>query len=206
MAMRTCNRCFENNWQFEHIDGYVRATCKNCGNEIRKHKSTGAYYYSAYFQCPACKTSYYSDKFKVWRTAPKNKVVTTPSEYIVEGLYCDAGTENNGKFGFQKTIVVVADHTGKVWLEEWIGDKTNNEGELTAIIKAASVASVGDLIHSDSQLAVNITTGRWKAKEERLKPLAQEAAAALKEKSLKLVWVPRDKNYAGIYIESTQHL
>lgn len=34
MAMRTCSKCLENNWKFEHIDGMIKATCNICGNEV----------------------------------------------------------------------------------------------------------------------------------------------------------------------------
>lgn len=32
--MRLCQKCLENNWQFEYIDGYIIATCKMCGHEV----------------------------------------------------------------------------------------------------------------------------------------------------------------------------
>lgn len=34
MAMRPCGKCLENNWSYQHIEGYVRATCKLCGHEV----------------------------------------------------------------------------------------------------------------------------------------------------------------------------
>jgi hypothetical protein len=32
--MYPCEKCLENIWWYEYIDGWVIATCKNCGNEV----------------------------------------------------------------------------------------------------------------------------------------------------------------------------
>lgn len=32
--MRLCDKCLENNWKYEYIDGYIRAICQNCGHEV----------------------------------------------------------------------------------------------------------------------------------------------------------------------------
>ena len=32
--MYPCNKCLENFWSYEEIDGYIRATCQICGNEV----------------------------------------------------------------------------------------------------------------------------------------------------------------------------
>lgn len=32
--MRPCEKCLENNWSFEIIEGFVRATCNLCGYEV----------------------------------------------------------------------------------------------------------------------------------------------------------------------------
>ena len=34
MAMRPCEKCYENRWKFELIDGWVKATCELCGYEV----------------------------------------------------------------------------------------------------------------------------------------------------------------------------
>lgn len=31
--MYPCKKCLENNWHYNYIDGYVIATCENCGFE-----------------------------------------------------------------------------------------------------------------------------------------------------------------------------
>ena len=32
--MRNCSKCLENNWKYEYIDGWIVATCQECGNEV----------------------------------------------------------------------------------------------------------------------------------------------------------------------------
>jgi len=34
MPMGPCNKCLNNYWLFEHIDGYTIATCQMCGHEV----------------------------------------------------------------------------------------------------------------------------------------------------------------------------
>ncbi len=34
MPMSNCSKCFENNWSFEKVYEYIRATCKFCGHEV----------------------------------------------------------------------------------------------------------------------------------------------------------------------------
>ncbi len=208
--------------------------CRKCGAKIilkepKKHKTNTAYYFSAYYFCPKCKTMYMAEKFKVWNEAGEEKTKTTKGNQggILDMIkatsearpialeddnapkqtfYCDAGTQNNGQFGNQKTVVVVTDVTGKVLVEEHIGDKTNNEGELIGILKATSLAPSHSVILSDSQLAVNWAKGRYKTRIDRLKPLVTEVKNAVKEKGVEVKWIPREENQAGIYIENTHSL
>lgn len=32
--MYPCNKCLENSWSFDKIEGIVKATCNLCGNEV----------------------------------------------------------------------------------------------------------------------------------------------------------------------------
>jgi len=32
--MHPCDKCFENYWDYEKIDNYIRATCKLCSYEV----------------------------------------------------------------------------------------------------------------------------------------------------------------------------
>ena len=121
-------------------------------------------------------------------------------------FYCDAGTKNNGKFGKQETLIVVTDIAGKVLVEEWIGDKTNNEGELIAITRAATIAPREPRILSDSDLAVKWIGGQYRTKIERLKPLIYDAVSAVTKKNAEVRWIPRENNLAGQYIEQKHSL
>lgn len=121
-------------------------------------------------------------------------------------FYCDAGTKNNGQFGKQETIVVVTDNNGKILIEEQIGDKTNNEGELNGIIKAAKIIPKESLLLSDSDLAVKWTNIEYGTKIDRLKSLIYDAIITTKKKNIRVEWIPREKNLAGHYIEEKYSL
>lgn len=115
--------------------------------------------------------------------------------------YTDAGTKNNGKFGYQETRIVICNDTGTVIHEEEIGDKTCNEGEVTALIWAMDNLPRPLHLMCDSQLAVNWAKGSYKTKIERLKPLIKKLRLALAESEADLEWIPREFNLAGHYIE-----
>lgn len=94
-----------------------------------------------------------------------------------------------------------------------VGDKTNNEAEYLALLKALeliSEKSAGNsdriagklLIRSDSKLVVNQVKGEFRVKEPRLKELNERAKDAIEKLgSVQLEWVPRRENYAGMWIE-----
>lgn len=145
-------------------------------------------------------------KFKV-RTVPSPApLLEIPVDSNSQVYFSDAGTAGNGNFGHQKTIIVVTDSKGKVLIEEWVGDKTNNEGELIGITRAARLAKPESTIYSDSQLAVNWITLKSPTKIERLKPIIYDAVVAVQTKKINLVWIPREQNLAGHYIEEKHAL
>lgn len=96
-----------------------------------------------------------------------------------------------------------------------VGDKTNNEAEYMALIEALKmisersdgldrIATVDEKlwIRSDSKLVVSQVKGEWKVKEPRLLELNDRAKEALQKLgSVRLEWVPRRENYAGLWIE-----
>jgi ribonuclease HI len=95
-----------------------------------------------------------------------------------------------------------------------VGDKTNNEAEYCALLKALELISErladksdhvhgeGVLIRSDSKLIVNQVKGEFQVKEPRLKDLNEKAKDAIQKLgSVRLEWVPRRENYAGLWIE-----
>ncbi len=93
-----------------------------------------------------------------------------------------------------------------------IGDKTNNEAEYHALLAALSYISKNlagggvdvrsTIICSDSKLLVNQVNGDWKVETDRLKQLREKAANTVAQLGLRrLVWVPREQNYAGLWFE-----
>lgn len=114
-------------------------------------------------------------------------------------IYVDGGTSNNGLFGFQKSRSVV--FSDKLLLDLEIGDKTNNEAELTAMI--LGIYFRPKKIFSDSQLVVNWANGKWKTKKSRLIPQVEMLRVLLSFSKPEVIWIPREKNLAGIYIEET---
>src|SRR5438309_9255298 len=98
-----------------------------------------------------------------------------------------------------------------------IGDRTNNEAEYYALIKALTLAEerwadkttgkvlggVGEiLIRSDSQLVVNQVNGAWRVEDSKLIELSEKARDSIKELgNIQLEWVPREEKYAGLWLE-----
>ena len=100
---------------------------------------------------------------------------------------------------------------------EEIGDRTNNEAEYYALLKALNMilAKWPELaaaatrkgvepvkVYSDSLLIVNQVKGVYEVTDVRLRTLCDNAKALMKKLgSVKLEWVPREENYAGQWIE-----
>ena len=100
---------------------------------------------------------------------------------------------------------------------EEIGDRTNNEAEYYALLKALNMilAKWPELaaaatrkgvepvkVYSDSLLIVNQVKGVYEVTDIRLRTLCDNAKALMKKLgSVKLEWVPREENYAGQWIE-----
>lgn len=120
--------------------------------------------------------------------------------FIPKIYYTDGGTSRNGDFGNQSSVICASDSTGKTLFFKPIGDKTNNEAELLAILELLqTVRSKRLTIKSDSQLAVNLITKRWFTDIERLKEILRKIWVI--EKNFVIEWIPREENRAGWYIE-----
>lgn len=93
--MYNCNRCLENRWSKEFIDGIIVLTCELCGNEVHisqkekkdwkegdlckyckepvvllelkitPKKLKNSYYYTHLLRCKKCKQNYYNIKYKI---------------------------------------------------------------------------------------------------------------------------------------------
>ena len=119
--------------------------------------------------------------------------------------FVDAGTQNNGMVGFQKTWIAIVSEKDELILDKFIGDKTNNEGEILAIIEVLKNTERNkESIHvfSDSKIAVGwATKGKTKGARDR-DSMALEAYTLLKNTNSKITWIPREKNKAGFYLEN----
>jgi ribonuclease HI len=84
---------------------------------------------------------------------------------------------------------------------------TNNQAEYSTLIaglnatidlarqRRVSISDVRIAIHTDSKLVVEQVNGRWKVRNEGLKPLCEEARALLRQfGSAKLDWHPRKES------------
>ncbi|TDE32841.1 bifunctional RNase H/acid phosphatase [Nonomuraea mesophila] len=121
------------------------------------------------------------------------------TSYIVEA---DGGSRGNpGPAGYGAVVKDASD--GQVLAEaaEAIGVTTNNVAEyrgliagLTAVLDVAGDgASVA--VRMDSKLVVEQMAGRWKIKNEGLRPLALEAGSlARRLRVTEWTWIPRERN------------
>lgn len=80
-----------------------------------------------------------------------------------------------------------------------LGTTTNNVAEYTALIEGLEVAlghGVSELeVRIDSNLVVNQVQGRWRIKDEKLRPLAVQARRLLDRfERAEVVYVPRADN------------
>lgn len=141
---------------------------------------------------------------------PKQKKQKTPKFIIIHGnvneiietqhdvYYIDGGTTNNGTPQQASRICVFKN--GSLFLEMQIGNKTNNEAEYHALIRALEDIKNKAIIYSDSKLIVQSFIGEWKLKEPRL-ILLRDQARTLMNKDIAIEWIPREINIAGFYLE-----
>src|SRR5438093_11660197 len=91
--------------------------------------------------------------------------------------------------------------------------RTNNEAEYYALLKALELiaekatekppSNIGEaLVRSDSKLVVNQVNGEWRVEDERLMELSSQAREMIEKLgSFRLEWIPREENYAGLWLE-----
>jgi len=73
--------------------------------------------------------------------------------------------------------------------------------EYSALIYALENCKEGDEIYTDSQLIVGQVMKGWKVKARHLLPFVLKAKELIKEKNVKITWIPRNQNYAGNLLE-----
>lgn len=134
---------------------------------------------------------------------PKVIIPHGNAEEIAKGqhdvYYIDGGTVDNGTARQFSRICVFKN--GDLFLEAPIGNKTNNEAEYHALIKALEDSKKSKtIIYSDSKLTVLTFLGEWDLKEQRLIVLRDEARKLMSE-NIAIEWRPREQNLAGFYLE-----
>src|SRR5436309_13206207 len=97
-----------------------------------------------------------------------------------------------------------------------IGDRTNNEAEYYALLRALeliaekatgkSPGNIGEvLVRSDSKLVVNQVNGEWRVEGERLMDLSSQAMEMIgKIGTVRLGWGVREEEYAGLWLEGNR--
>lgn len=132
-------------------------------------------------------------------------------------LYVDGGCSANGQLDMSKRrmVAVVTDEQGVVLNERQQAGGSNNIAELIAVRDAIWWArehekvSVGDTleIRTDSQNTVawvfSKKVGKKLNDKATVEALRAEINILRSGLELKLVWIPRDDNVAGHYIEAT---
>ncbi|MFF5207027.1 bifunctional RNase H/acid phosphatase [Streptosporangium sp. NPDC000396] len=120
------------------------------------------------------------------------------TSFVIEA---DGGSRGNpGPAGYGAVVKDAAD--GQVLAEtaEAIGTQTNNVAEYRGLIaglrSVLAVAGDGAVveIRMDSKLVIEQMAGRWKIKNEGLRPLAIEAAALARRLKVTWRWIPREQN------------
>lgn len=81
---------------------------------------------------------------------------------------------------------------------EYLGKKTNNEAEYTAVIRALerldSMNETKGNIFADSEFLIKQVNGEYRVKSEKIKPLYEKVQKLLEGKEIKFHWVPREDN------------
>ncbi len=115
----------------------------------------------------------------------------------MQGYFDGASRGNPGTAGAGALLV---NENGEVIWEtaRFLGTKTNNEAEYTALLLLLKAAKERDIktlnIYGDSKLVVSQVSKQWKINLPHLRALAQEAWSLMEGMSVTLEWIPREKN------------
>lgn len=115
----------------------------------------------------------------------------------MQGYFDGASRGNPGEAG--AGALLVDDGGAVVWeTSRYLGKKTNNEAEYTALLLLLSAArerGVRDLkVYGDSKLVVCQVSRQWKINLPHLRALAREAWELSADMDLQLQWIPREQN------------
>jgi ribonuclease HI len=127
-----------------------------------------------------------------------NEQNSLPRKAKIAIAYAESDTVDHGKF--------------RIYWQP-IGDRTNNEAEYYALLRALELiaerttgkvpGNIGEaLVRSDSKLVVNQVNGEWRVEDEKLIELSEKARDLIKKIGrVRLEWVPREENLAGLWLE-----
>ncbi|GGP84523.1 bifunctional RNase H/acid phosphatase [Streptosporangium pseudovulgare] len=120
------------------------------------------------------------------------------TSFVVEA---DGGSRGNpGPAGYGAVVKDASDGQVLAEIAEAIGTQTNNVAEYRGLIAGlrSLLAIAGDgaavEVRMDSKLVIEQMAGRWKIKNEGLRPLATEAAGLARRLRVTWRWIPREKN------------
>ena len=116
--------------------------------------------------------------------------------------YCDGGGWN----GEHSRWAIVDQNKNIIMYAKIYGhdNVTNNVAEYSAVLNAIMIAKNGDEIISDSQLVIYQLISKYKCKAVHLQPLHTAGLCLLGIKKIKLTWLPRAQNLAGIVLDSAK--
>ena len=117
-------------------------------------------------------------------------------------IFVDGSCRANGKDNAVTGIGIVAYYGERklFYHASLIQDKTNNEAEYRAVIKALQISKTllpysPVVIYSDSRLVVNQLKGSWKINEDHLKTLYSIATDIAESfYGVDYMWIPREEN------------
>jgi ribonuclease HI len=143
-------------------------------------------------------------RYKGQRSPGRTRPYNPPADPLPPGsllAYTDGACEPNPGPAAIGGVVLDAD-TGKVLatISEPIGLATSNRAEFRAVIAVLTTAArirpgAALEIRADSNLAVQMCSGRWQGKNPLLQRLARDAQQAERHLGpVRYVWIPRERN------------
>ena len=131
-------------------------------------------------------------------------------------LHTDGGCSFNGQkdISKRKMVSVVSDEQGKVLIDKHVEGGSNNIAELLAVKEALLWCVVNGVdeveIRTDSKNNLAWVNGKEVGKNinDRATVMYLKTAinAVRQDVKLNLIWIPREKNLAGFYIEEKYKL
>jgi len=122
-----------------------------------------------------------------------------PADYL---LVFDGGSQGNPGIGYGSYALFDSAHKGQVHRLSFDGQLTNNEAEYHTLLAALhdlqqrlgpQAADTTIEVRGDSSLVIEQVSGKWKAKDQRMRELRDEVRQALNRfKRFRLVQQPRE--------------